>query len=235
VKKNKNIVKLLVFVASIIVIFIVDRHFGCSKYLSNTENLTFLKNTVDDNMLLAMAFYIIITIIGCVVFALPGVTFAILAGMVFGPCIGIFSCLVATTIGASLAFVVGRFFLKDSIKPMLEKNKILKKLLFSKDGKSDLVVLMITRMLPIFPYNVQNFAYGVTDIGFWKYTIYTFIFMFPGVAFFTIGAAGLTADEDKWIYFSIAGILAVVVTLVGLIIRRKFLYNETEEAIDRAF
>jgi len=59
--------------------------------------------------------------------------------------------------------------------------------------------------------------------------------MFPGVAFFTIGAAGLTAGEDKWIYFSIAGILAVVVTLVGLIIRRKFLYNETEEAIDRAF
>jgi uncharacterized membrane protein YdjX (TVP38/TMEM64 family) len=235
VKKNKNIVKILVFIASIIVIFILNRHLGCSKYLSNTENLTFLKNTVDDNMLLAMAIYIIITIIGCVVFALPGVTFAILAGMVFGPCIGIFSCLVATTIGASLAFVVGRFFLKDSIKPTLEKNKILKKLLFSKDGKSDLVVLMITRMVPIFPYNLQNFAYGVTDIGFWKYTIYTFIFMFPGVAFFTIGAAGLTAGENKWMYFSIAGILAVVVTLVGLIIRKKFLGNETEEAIDRAF
>lgn len=234
-KESKNRVKILIFAASIIVIFMLNRHFGCSQYLSNTENLAFLKNTVDENMLLAMAIYIIITIIGCVVLALPGVTFAILAGIVFGPCIGIFSCLVATTIGASLAFVVGRFFLKDSIKPMLEKNKILKKLLFSKDGKSDLVVLMITRMVPIFPYNLQNFAYGVTDIGFWKYTIYTFIFMFPGVAFFTIGAAGITAGEDKWMYFSIAGILAVVVTLVGLIIRRKFLGNETEEAIDRAF
>ncbi len=227
--KNKNKVKIFIFVGSIILIFILNRHFGCSKYLGNTENLAFLKNTVEENMLLAMGIYIILTIIGCVVLALPGVTFAIFAGIVFGPWIGICSCLIATTIGASLAFVVGRFFLKDSIKPMLEKNKILKKLLFSKDGKSDLIVLMITRMVPIFPYNLQNFAYGVTDIGFWKYTLYTFIFMFPGVSFFTIGAAGITAGDDKWKYFSIAGVLAVVFTLVGLIIKRKFIGNETEE------
>ena len=226
--KNKNKVKIFIFVGGIIAILILNRYFGWSKYLGNKENLAFLKNIVDENMLLAMGIYIILTIIGCVVLALPGVTFAIVAGMVFGPCIGIFSCLIATTIGASLAFVVGRFFLKDSIKPMLEKNKILKKLLFSKDGKSDSIVLMITRMVPIFPYNLQNFAYGVTDISFWKYTIYTFIFMFPGVSFFTIGAAGLTAGEDKWKYFSIAGVLAVVVTLIGFFIRRKFISNETE-------
>lgn len=229
VNKNKKKVKILIFVAIIIVIFILNRHFGCSKYLGNTENLAFLKNTVEENMILAMAIYIIITVIGCVVFALPGVTFAIFAGMVFGPWIGICSCLIATTIGASLAFVMGRFFLKDSIKPMLEKNKTLKKLLFSNDGKSDLIVLMITRMVPIFPYNLQNFAYGVTDISFWKYTIYTFIFMLPGVSFFTIGAAGLTAGEDKWKYFFLAGILAVMVTVFGLFIRKKFLGNETEE------
>lgn len=227
--KNKNRVKILIFAASIIIIFILNRQFGWSKYLGNIENLTFFKSTVEENMLLAMVIYIIITIIGCVVLALPGITFAIFAGMLFGPFVGVFCCLIATTIGASLAFVVGRFFLKDSIKPMLEKNKVLKKLLFSKDGKSDLVILMITRMVPIFPYNLQNFAYGVTDIGFWKYTIYTFIFMLPGVAFFTIGAAGLTAGENKWIYFAIAGILAVLVTLIGIFIRRKFLPSETME------
>jgi uncharacterized membrane protein YdjX (TVP38/TMEM64 family) len=149
--------------------------------------------------------------------------------MAFGPWIGIFSCLVATTIGACLAFLVGRFFLKDSVKPMLEKNKMLKKLLFSQDGKRDLVVLMITRILPIFPYNLQNFAYGVTDIGFWKYTIYTFIFMFPGVSFFTIGAAGLTAGEGKWKYFAASGMLAVIVILFGILISKKFLRNENEE------
>ena len=231
-EKNKSRVKVLIFAASIIIIYILNRHFGWSKYLGNIENLAFFKTTVEENMLLAMVIYIFITVIGCVVLALPGITFAIFAGMVFGPWLGICSCLIATTIGASLAFLMGRFFLKDSIKPMLEKNKILKKLLFSNNEKSDLIVLMITRMVPIFPYNLQNFAYGVTDISFWKYTIFTFIFMLPGVSFFTIGAAGLTADVDKWKYFTVAGILAVLVTLVGILIRKKFLYNETQEYSD---
>ena len=90
---------------------------------------------------------------------------------------GIFACLTATTLGAMFAFLVGRFFLKESVKPMLEKNRLLKRLLFSEDGKSDMIVLMITRMVPLFPYNLQNFAYGITDIGFWKYSIFTFIFI----------------------------------------------------------
>ena len=81
-------------------------------------------------------------------------------------------------------------------------------------------------MVPIFPYNLQNFAYGITDMPFWKYTIYTFIFMFPGVSFFTIGSAGLTAGENKWMYFFIAGVLAIVVTIVGILIKKKYIGNE---------
>ena len=81
-------------------------------------------------------------------------------------------------------------------------------------------------MVPIFPYNLQNFAYGITDIGFWKYSILTFVFMFPGVSFFTIGAAGLTAGEEKWKYFAIAGILAILVTAAGLLIKKKYLKDE---------
>ena len=111
---------------------------------------------------------------------------------------------------------------------MLEKNKTLKKLLFNDNDKSDLIILMITRMVPIFPYNLQNFAYGITDIGFWKYTIYTFIFMFPGVAFFTIGSSGLTAGANKWKYFIIAGVLAIIVTIAGIFIQRKYLGNSKE-------
>ena len=161
--------------------------------------------------------------------ALPGITFAVAAGILFGPFMGIFACLTATTLGAMFAFLVGRFFLKESVKPMLEKNRLLKRLLFSEDGKSDMIVLMITRMVPLFPYNLQNFAYGITDIGFWKYSIFTFIFMLPGVSFFTIGSAGLTAEGDKWKYFLTAGILAVLVTAAGILIQRKFLGNVKEE------
>ena len=225
---KNNIIKTSLFIAIIILVILLNYHYGWSDYISDTKNLDFIKQMVTENILLAMSIYMILTIVGCVVLAIPGVTFAVFAGILFGPVLGIFACLIATTLGAAMAFLVGRFFLKDMIKPMLEKNKILKKLLFSDNEKSDLIILMITRMVPIFPYNLQNFAYGITDIGFWKYTIYTFVFMFPGVSFFTIGSAGLTAGDNKWKYFIIAGVLAIVVTLAGILIQRKYLEDSKE-------
>lgn len=225
---KSNIIKASLFITIIVVIVLLNNHYGWSDYISDTKNLDFIKQMVKDNILLAISIYIIFTIIGCVVLAIPGVTFAVFAGILFGPVLGIFACLIATTLGAAMAFLVGRFFLKDMIKPMLEKNEILKKLLFSDNDKSDLIILMITRMVPIFPYNLQNFAYGITDIGFWKYTIYTFIFMFPGVSLFTIGSAGFTACDNKCSYFIIAGVLAIIVTFIGIFIQRKYLGSSKE-------
>lgn len=222
----RKTLKVGIFIFIIGLVIFINNKYGFSDYLSNSKNLEFIQDIVKENLLLALGIYIILTIIGCVILAIPGVTFALFAGVIFGPWLGIFACLIATTLGAAMAFVVGRFFLKDMVKPMLEKNKILKKLLFSENEKSDLIILMITRMVPIFPYNLQNFAYGITDMPFWKYTIYTFIFMFPGVSFFTIGSAGLTAGENKWMYFFIAGVLAIVVTIVGILIKKKYIGNE---------
>lgn len=228
-KMKKNKVKILIFSGIIILIIILNHIFGWSDYLIDMDNFNFLKQMVKENMLWAIFIYTVLTIIGCVILAVPGVTFAVLSGIIFGPILGIITCLVATTLGAAMAFLVARFFMKDAIKPMLEKDKTLKKLLFSNDGKGDIIILMITRMVPLFPYNIQNFAYGITNIGFGKYTIYTFIFMFPGVSFFTIGAAGITAGENKWIYFIISGILAVIVTVSGIMIKKRFLKNKLEE------
>ena len=225
----RKYIKIITFAFIILLILVLNHYFGWSDYLSDADNLMFLKETVEEHFLWALCIYIVLTIIGCVVLALPGITFAVAAGILFGPFMGIFACLTATTLGAMFAFLVGRFFLKESVKPMLEKNRLLKRLLFSEDGKSDMIVLMITRMVPLFPYNLQNFAYGITDIGFWKYSIFTFIFMLPGVSFFTIGSAGLTAEGDKWKYFLTAGILAVLVTAAGILIQRKFLGNVKED------
>lgn len=226
--KQKNI-KIIVFIVIILAVLIGNHHFGWSAYLSDADHLNFLMDMVKSHKMLAFWIYVGVTIVGCVVLALPGVTFAILAGMLFGPWLGILACLIATTIGAMLAFLAGRFFLKDAVKPMLEKNKTLKKLLFSDNAKNDFIVLMITRMVPIFPYNLQNFAYGVTDISFWRYSVLTFVFMLPGVSFYTIGAAGFTAESGKWIYFTVAIVLALLVTVTGLVIRKKYLGEEENE------
>ncbi len=226
--KQKNI-KIIIFIVIVIAILVGNHYFGWSTYLSDADHLQFLGEMVETHRGMAFWVYVGVTIVGCVVLALPGITFALIAGLLFGPWLGTLACLIATTLGAMLAFVVGRFFLKDTVKPMLEKNQVLKKLLFSDNSKNDIVVLMITRMVPIFPYNLQNFAYGITNISFARYSILTFVFMLPGVAFYTIGAAGITAESNKLLYFVIAGVLAVLVTVAGVMIRKKYLGDGKDE------
>ena len=225
VRKNA---KLLIFCAVIVLILVLNHKFGWSKYLSDSENLAFLSDMIKEHFVLAALIYIGITVVACVALALPGVTFAILAGILFGPWWGTLFCLIATTAGAIIAFIIGRFFLQDSIKPMVEKNKTLKRLLFDDVGKSDIVLLAITRLVPIFPYNIQNFAYGITDMSLSHYSLYTFLFMIPGGALYTIGTAGFTSDGNKLLYFGIAGILLILVFFLGWFIRKKYLGDAEE-------
>lgn len=219
----KKYSKPLVLLIAIVIIMVLDGIYGWSDYLGNMDNLQSLLDTVRDNLPVAMLIYCVLTILGCVVLALPGITFAVFAGLLFGPWLGTLACLVATTIGAIAAFLVGRFFLRDSIKPLVMKNKWMKKVLFDDAGRSDIVVLMITRLVPVFPYNLQNFAYGITDISLAAYSAYTFLFMLPGVALFTIGSAGFTAESGQWMYFAAAGVLLVVVFGMGWFVRKRFL------------
>lgn len=221
--KNK---KLWGFIFLIIVLFICNHIFGWSAYLGDSNNLDFLRNMVDENLLLAVFIYCIVTIVSCVALALPGITFAILAGVIFGPFLGTVCCSAATTIGAGIAFLAGRFFLKDSLKPVVMKNKYLKKWLFDEVNKNDVFILMITRLVPLFPYNLQNFAYGITDISFGKYIVYSFLFMIPGTAMYTIGTAGLVDSENRLAYIGIAVSLALFVLLLGNYFKKKYVQPE---------
>lgn len=224
--KNK---KLWIFGGIILLIVILNHIFDWYSYISTAENLEFMKRIVQNNLPLAILAYMVLTVVGCVVLALPGVTFAILAGLLFGPVIGTICCSLATTIGAVLAFIAGRFFLKDSIGPVVAKNRILKKWLFDDTGCNELFVLMITRLVPVFPFNLQNFAYGITDIRFSTYAIGSLIFMLPGTAMYTVGTAGLADKENRLLYIGIAVVLAVVVTIIGIILKKRYLKDELEE------
>ena len=225
-KKIKSVSKIIFFLAIVIMVAVLGSNYGWGNKLTQGGDFTFLREMSEANLIFGIIAYTVLTIIGCVVLALPGITFAVAAGIMFGPVLGTLVCLVATTLGAMAAFVAGRFFLKDGVKPLLEKNRLLKKLLFSDNTQNDLVLLMVTRLVPLFPYNIQNFAYGITDISFGKYSLYTFVFMFPGVALFTVGAAGITAQDNKWAYFMIAVLIAVMVTGLGTFIKKKYIGDE---------
>lgn len=223
--------KIGIFMILVITILVLNHVFGWSKYLMAQENIDMLKNMVKENFLLASLIYIGSTVIASVLLAVPGVTFAIIAGLLFGPWIGTLLCSIAATLGAVFSFIVGRFFLKDSIKPMAVKNKYLKKWLFSENGYDDMFVLMITRLIPVFPYNLQNFAYGTTDMKLSKYTIGTFIFIVPGTAMYTVGAAGFADEKNRFIYIAAAILIAVVVSIIGYLLKKR--YIKTGENIEQ--
>ncbi len=224
----KNI-KLYIFIAIIIVIFGLNYLFGWSDYLADISNLEKMKTMINDNFALWFIIYCGITVIGCVALALPGITFAIAAGALFGPFWGSLACLIATTIGAMVAFLAGRFFLQDTIKPRAMKNAYLKKWLFDESSGNQLFILMITRLVPLFPFNLQNFAYGVTDISFGVYSIGTFVFMIPGVAMYTIGTAGIADSKNRILYFALAAVMAVVAFGMSYILKKKYGISKEEK------
>lgn len=223
--KNK---KMWVFAGTIVVILCLNHIFGWSSYISDMDNMTFLKQAVEDNLPYAIAIYMLLTIAGCAFLALPGVTFAIFAGLLFGPVLGTICCSAATTIGAVLAFAAGRFFLKDAVRPMVIKNKYLNKWLFDNSGKNQLFVLIITRLVPVFPYNLQNFAYGITDIKFSTYMIGSLVFMLPGTAMYTVGTAGLANKENRMLYMGIAAVLAIGVMGMGIFLKKTYIQEDQD-------
>lgn len=213
--------KVVVFSSIFLALYFLNKHYDWFHAFTSKEGMKDLGKLVEQNYLLSVLLYILLTIIGCVAFALPGVTFAILAGVLFGPWFGSLYCLIATTIGAVFAFIAGRTFLKDTLKPLVMKNQAIRKFLFEGSERNEIILLMITRTLPIFPFNLQNFAYGITEISLWKYTLFTFLFLMPGVTLFTVGTVGVTDAENRWLYLGITAGLAIFVVILGLILKKK--------------
>lgn len=223
-KMKTKYIKLIIFIALVIIILILNHNYKLYEKINNLDNFKFM---INENIIKASIIYIIITAIGSSVLALPGVTFALFSGILFGPILGIILCSISATMSASISFIISRFFLKDSVKPLIEKNKYLNKILFEDGNKNAIILLMITRLVPLFPYNIQNFAYGITDISFTLYTLYTFIFMLPGISLFTIASAGIISKENRILYFLISGIIFVFVLTISIYLKKKYINNKS--------
>lgn len=222
----KKLVKPGIFVAAILLVFLLNKRFGWSDYITDPRWYQRLQETMQDNYLKVVVIYMVVMVVGCVVLALPGVTFAIIAGTLFGPWMGTLLCSIAATIGAILAFLVGRFFLRDSLREKVIKNKYIDRLLFDKNTKNEMTVLMVTRLVPIFPYNLQNFAYGITDMSLAKYSLGTFIFMIPGTAMYTFGTYAVIDGSNRLFYAAATVVIAAVVIVTSRLLKKKYVGPE---------
>lgn len=217
----KKYAKLLVFLGIVVVVLVLNAVFGWSDTLFDGDAIAGMQATVREHPVQAGLIYLVLSIVGSVVLALPGVIFALVAGTVFGALWGTVLCWLAVSVGACIAFLAGRYFLKDALKPQLEKSAALNRLLFEGAGKSDVYLLAITRLVPLFPYNLQNFAYGITDIRFVPYTVYSALFMLPGTAVYTLASAGLVDSQNRLALFGVAAALLVVTLVVAAVLKKR--------------
>lgn len=218
--KGRPSAKVWIFVALFIALLMLDGWFGWSRSVTGGDALGALQGAVEGHPVAAAMVYLAVSVISSVALAVPGVVFAVVAGTVFGPLLGTLLCWAAMVVGSCLSFLVARYFLKDSLGPRLAKNRLLDRFLFSGAGKSDVFVLAVTRLVPVFPFNLQNLAYGVTDISFGRYAFFSALFILPGTAAYSMGAAGL-AEGAKGLSYVAAALVLLGISLVAAAILKK--------------
>ncbi len=151
---------------------------------------------------------------GATVAALPGSALSILAGALFGPVLGVVTVIFAATLGASLAFLISRYFARASMERWLEGNAGFRRLDELTERHGDIMVA-ITRLVPLFPFNLLNYGFGLTKVPFRTYVLWSFVCMLPGTILYVVGSAAvaeaLREGRVPWV------MVAVVVMILGII------------------
>jgi uncharacterized membrane protein YdjX (TVP38/TMEM64 family) len=77
-------------------------------------------------------------------------------------------------------------------------------------------MVMITRLVPVFPFNLQNYAYGLTDIPLKTYALVTLPCMLPATIAFNFAAGSVrTGDFGKTLwYLGIAAVFFVALSCI---------------------
>jgi uncharacterized membrane protein YdjX (TVP38/TMEM64 family) len=157
------------------------------------------------------------------VFFMPGTLFTLAGGVLFGPVFGVLYNLTGATLGATLAFLTARYLASDWATR--HAGKRLQKLVEGVENEGWRFVAFV-RLVPLFPFNLLNYALGLTRLTLPVYVITSFIFMAPGGAAYTyLGYAGREAvaggeDVIRKILLAIA-IIATIAFVSQILLRMR--------------
>ena len=151
----------------------------------------------------------------------PGGPLSIGAGLAFGMA-GLPVVLVGATAGAALAFLVSRHLLRSRVRSLIDRRPALAAVDRAVADEGWRIVGLL-RLSPLVPFNLQNYFFGVTQVGFWPYLAATAVGIAPGTALYVyLGMIGRTAGQDAgpWRWALVGGGLLATVA-VALLIGRK--------------
>ena len=218
---KKSIIKILITVGIVVAVYLVLRSYGVTDEI-RLENVPKIKIWVASFGKIAPLIYIGLYLVSTVFF-LPGSPVTVLAGFVFGPLWGVFYASVASIISVSVAFLIARYVARDLVEGWVKDNAQFRKI-DEQVEEQGWRILMFTRLVPIFPFNLQNYAYGLTSIRFSTYVLVSAIFMLPGTAVFVqLGGAFVSGEGNIWktlLYLGVAGVLMLLLSLIPKLLQK---------------
>lgn len=143
-----------------------------------------------------------------VVTLVPGTIGTVTAGAVLGFAVGFPVAMVGSLIGATIAFAIARGLGREGSQQLLGGR------LMSIDdwiGENDLVSIIVLRLMPIVPFNLLNYAAGLTAMRPSRYVAGSVIGMLPGTALTTFAASRANDPSSSAFLFATGALLVTVV------------------------
>src|SRR5437667_5494605 len=149
----------------------------------------------------------------------PGSVLTLGAGAVFGVALGSVCVSISATLGATAAFLVGRYLARNAIARKIEKNEkfaAIDRAVADEGWK----IVLLTRLSPVFPFTLLNYAFGLTRVKLSHYVLASWLGMIPGTVMYVylgslvnIGAGHRQRTTGEWVLYGV-GLLATVVVTV---------------------
>jgi uncharacterized membrane protein YdjX (TVP38/TMEM64 family) len=169
----------------------------------------------------------------------PGSVLTLGAGLLFGVVLGTLYVLTGATLGAVAAFWVGRYWVRGWVSRKIEGNAKFHAI-DEAVGREGFKIVLLTRLSPVFPFNLLNYAYGVTSVTLKDYVLAS-VGMIPGSILYvyigsltgSIASLGATAQppnpELQWTIRILGFIATVAVTVYVTRVARKALAESVSE------
>lgn len=212
-------IRLVLALAAIVVVVLLAGRFGLTDRLRDIEGLRLWFQELGAIGYLVYVFlYILVA-----VFMLPAFPVTIVAGITFGSVVGGVLALISATIGACVAFLLARYAARDLIVAKFGNNPLFERIEkgVRENGTS---FLILTRLVPVFPYNIQNYAYGLTPISLPTFGLVSLITMAPGAFIYAYMAGEIVTQGVSvglLVQFAVAGLVLFGVSLIPKYIAKK--------------
>ena len=168
--------------------------------------------------------FVLIYVMACVLLV-PGSLLTLGAGVVFGLVRGTIIVAIGATLGATAAFLVGRYLARDFVARKIAGDARFKAIddVVAREGWK---IVLLARLSPAFPFNLLNYAFGVTQVSLRDYFFASLAGMLPGTILFvylgqlagdlaSLGQTERNRTSAEWALYG-AGLLATVLLTVCL-------------------